>query len=120
MSTTKKDISNTLMRGADSLRDTIDAANYKDYVLPIMFVKYLSDVYAETTEKYINIVQKKHIWTIWNITLSYSITEIREVLIQLLKSKKSIKEICLELKLNYKDYKYIIYDIKRGRTYKDA
>ena len=29
--TTKKDIENALMRGADTLRDTIDAANYKDY-----------------------------------------------------------------------------------------
>ena len=27
--TTKKDIENALMRGADTLRDTIDAANYK-------------------------------------------------------------------------------------------
>ena len=35
MSTTKNDISNTLMKGADSLRDTIDAANYKDYVLEL-------------------------------------------------------------------------------------
>ena len=50
MSTTKKDIENALMRGADSLRDTIDAANYKDYVLPLMFVKYLSDTYAEKVE----------------------------------------------------------------------
>lgn len=49
--TTKKDIENALMRGADSLRDTIDAANYKDYVLPIMFVKYLSDSYREEVEK---------------------------------------------------------------------
>lgn len=47
MSTSKKMIENTLMRGADSLRDTIDAANYKDYVLPLMFVKYLSDTYEE-------------------------------------------------------------------------
>ena len=31
--TTRKDIENALMRGADTLRDTIDAANYKDYVL---------------------------------------------------------------------------------------
>ena len=45
--TTKKDIENALMRGADTLRDTIDAANYKDYVLPIMFVKYLSDSYED-------------------------------------------------------------------------
>jgi len=50
MSTTKRDIENALMRGADSLRDTIDASNYKDYVLPIMFVKYLSDFYKEEVQ----------------------------------------------------------------------
>lgn len=50
MSTTRKDIESALMRGADSLRDTIDAANYKDYVLPLMFVKYLSDTYKEKVE----------------------------------------------------------------------
>ena len=49
--TTRKDIENALMRGADTLRDTIDAANYKDYVLPIMFIKYLSDSYQEEVEK---------------------------------------------------------------------
>ena len=51
MGTTKKDIESALMRGADSLRDTIDAANYKDYVLPLMFVKYLSDTYREKVEE---------------------------------------------------------------------
>lgn len=51
MSTTKTDIENALMRGAGSLRDTIDAANYKDYVLPIMFIKYLSDSYIEEIQK---------------------------------------------------------------------
>lgn len=49
--TTKKDIESTLMRGADTLRDTIDAANYKDYVLPMMFVKYLSDSYTDAVEE---------------------------------------------------------------------
>ena len=49
--TTKKDIENALMRGADTLRDTIDAANYQDYVLPIMCVQYLSDSYEEEVEK---------------------------------------------------------------------
>lgn len=49
--TSRKAIENTLMKGADSLRDTIDAANYKDYVLPIMFVKYLSDTYEEKLEQ---------------------------------------------------------------------
>lgn len=50
MSTSRKDIENALMRGADSLRDTIDAANYKDYVLPLMFIKYLSDTYTEKVQ----------------------------------------------------------------------
>ena len=61
--TTKNDINSALMRGADTFRDTIDAANYKDYVLSIMFVKYLSDSYKEELEKlgkkYINERQLK-------------------------------------------------------------
>ncbi len=48
--TSRANIENTLMRGADTLRDTIDAANYKDYVLPMMFLKYLSDTYEESVE----------------------------------------------------------------------
>ena len=51
MKTSRKTIENTLMKGADSLRDTIDAANYKDYILPLMFVKYLSDTYEEKLEE---------------------------------------------------------------------
>lgn len=49
--TTRREIESALMRGADSLRDTLDAANYKDYVLPIMFFKYLSDSYQDEVEK---------------------------------------------------------------------
>ena len=51
MGTTKRDIENTLMKCADTLRDTIDAANYKDYILPLMFLKYLSDRYNEGLKK---------------------------------------------------------------------
>lgn len=51
MGTTKRDVENTLMKCADTLRDTIDAANYKDYILPLMFVKYLSDTYNEKLEE---------------------------------------------------------------------
>ncbi len=51
MGTSRKNIESTLMKGADSLRDTIDAANYKDYVLPLMFVKYLSDTYEEKLDE---------------------------------------------------------------------
>ena len=51
MGTTKRDIENKLMKCADTLRDTIDAANYKDYILPLMFVKYLSDTYNENLDE---------------------------------------------------------------------
>lgn len=50
MATTKEDIKNVLWKGADTFRDTIDAANYKDYVLSILFVKYLSDFYQEMVD----------------------------------------------------------------------
>ncbi|MEW6183580.1 MAG: type I restriction-modification system subunit M [Bacillota bacterium] len=47
MPTTRKDIEAALWRGANTFRGTIDAANYKDYVLSMLFVKYLSDTYSE-------------------------------------------------------------------------
>jgi len=49
--TTLDDIKNVLWAGADTFRDTIDAANYKDYVLSMLFVKYLSDTYKENVEE---------------------------------------------------------------------
>ena len=51
MGTTKKDIEAALWRGADTFRGTIDAANYKDYVLSMLFVKYLSDSYNESIDE---------------------------------------------------------------------
>ena len=50
MPTTRKDIEAALWRGANTFRGAIDAANYKDYILPMLFVKYLSDTYLETVE----------------------------------------------------------------------
>lgn len=44
------DIKNALWEGANTFRDSIDAANYKDYVLSMLFVKYLSDTYKESVE----------------------------------------------------------------------
>ena len=41
--TTKKDIENALMQAAALLRDTLDVANYKDYVLSILFFKYIEE-----------------------------------------------------------------------------
>lgn len=49
--TSIEDIKNALWAGANTFRDSIDAANYKDYVLSMLFVKYLSDTYKESVEK---------------------------------------------------------------------
>ncbi len=50
MATTRKDIEAALWRGANTFRGTIDAANYKDYVLSMLFVKYLSDKYMDSVD----------------------------------------------------------------------
>lgn len=49
--TTFDDIKKALWAGANTFRDNIDASNYKDYVLSMFFVKYLSDTYAESVEE---------------------------------------------------------------------
>lgn len=48
--TTFEDIKRALWAGANTFRDNIDASNYKDYVLSMLFVKYLSDTYDESVE----------------------------------------------------------------------
>lgn len=50
--TTRKDIETTLWNACDSFRGKIDSSRYKDYILSMMFVKYLSDVSHETYERY--------------------------------------------------------------------
>ena len=50
--TTKQNIEKVLWSACDSFRGKIDSSRYKDYILSMLFVKYLSDVYAETKENY--------------------------------------------------------------------
>ncbi|MEA5057225.1 MAG: type I restriction-modification system subunit M [Anaerotignum propionicum] len=50
--TTKTDIQNTLWKACDSFRGKIDSSRYKDYILSMLFVKYLSDVNKEKREEY--------------------------------------------------------------------
>ena len=50
--TTQEQINNTLWRAADTFRGKIDSSLYKDYILVMLFVKYLSDVYKEHYEEY--------------------------------------------------------------------
>lgn len=50
--TTKTDIQNALWNACDSFRGKIDSSRYKDYILSMLFVKYLSDVNKEKRSEY--------------------------------------------------------------------
>ena len=50
--TTRNDIEKVLWRACDTFRGKIDSSRYKDYILSMMFVKYLSDAYKETRANY--------------------------------------------------------------------
>ena len=39
--TTRNDIEHTLWKACDSFRGKIDSSRYKDYILSMLFVKYL-------------------------------------------------------------------------------
>lgn len=51
--TTRNEIENVLWKACDSFRGKIDSSRYKDYILSMLFVKYLSDTAKEKQEKYI-------------------------------------------------------------------
>ena len=51
--TTKNDIERVLWKACDTFRGKIDSSRYKDYILSMLFVKYLSDVSKERREKYV-------------------------------------------------------------------
>lgn len=51
--TTKQDVQNTLWNACDSFRGKIDSSRYKDYILPMLFIKYLCDVHKEKLQGYI-------------------------------------------------------------------
>ena len=46
MAVKKSEIYNSLWASCDALRGGMDASQYKDYVLVLLFVKYVSDKYA--------------------------------------------------------------------------
>ena len=50
--TTRKDIEQALWNACDSFRGKIDSSRYKDYILSMLFVKYLSDVTKEKEAEY--------------------------------------------------------------------
>lgn len=48
--TTKEIINNVVWKACDSFRGTMDSSDYKDYILTLLFIKYLSDFYKEKLE----------------------------------------------------------------------
>lgn len=50
---TRNEIEHALWKACDSFRGKIDSSRYKDYILSMLFVKYLSDVTKEMRAKYV-------------------------------------------------------------------
>lgn len=46
------EINSILWRACDTFRGTIDPAFYKDYILVMLFVKYISDICRDKYEQY--------------------------------------------------------------------
>src|SRR4026208_106850 len=46
MALKKSELYSSLWKGCDELRGGMDASQYKDYVLTLLFMKYVSDKYA--------------------------------------------------------------------------
>jgi type I restriction enzyme M protein len=53
MATTQKDINNIVWRACDTFRGVIDPSQYKDYILTMLFLKYVSDVWNDKMEEYL-------------------------------------------------------------------
>lgn len=50
---TQTDINNAVWKACDTFRGSIDPSVYKDYVLTMLFIKYLSDVHDDKMEAYL-------------------------------------------------------------------
>lgn len=48
----QKEVNNIVWRACDTFRGVIDPSQYKDYILTMLFVKYVSDVHKELYEQY--------------------------------------------------------------------
>ncbi len=48
----QQEINDILWRACDTFRGTLDPAQYKDYILVMLFVKYMSDLAKDKNEEY--------------------------------------------------------------------
>jgi type I restriction enzyme M protein len=49
-----QDINRVVWKACDTFRGIIDPSQYKDYILTMLFLKYVSDVYAEIHKKHLD------------------------------------------------------------------
>lgn len=59
MALKKSELYNSIWQACDQLRGGMDASQYKDYVLVLLFVKYVSDKYGKESSPYSEIVIPK-------------------------------------------------------------
>lgn len=57
MALKKSELYSSIWKSCDELRGGMDASQYKDYVLVLLFVKYVSDKYANDPDALIEIPQ---------------------------------------------------------------
>lgn len=50
---TQETINKKVWKACDTFRGTIDAGQYKDYILTMLFIKYITDVHKEKKEEYL-------------------------------------------------------------------
>ena len=55
MAVKKSELYSSLWKSCDELRGGMDASQYKDYILPLLFIKYVSDKYAGDDDALITI-----------------------------------------------------------------
>src|SRR5258708_1367294 len=48
----QQEINDTLWRACDTFRGTLDPSQYKDYLLVMLFLKYVSDVWVDKREAF--------------------------------------------------------------------
>jgi len=53
-SVSQKEINDIVWRACDTFRGTLDPAQYKDYILVMLFIKYMSDLHRDKREQYEN------------------------------------------------------------------